>query len=186
MTPTHKLHYTPFYCEENIWHLAQEDRFHERQALVAMISGEGDYRRLWHQRQAADAGSPVYWDYHVILLVYDNAWWVWDLDTTLDLPVLADRYFPETFLGPGVEAENSDVTLRLIEADYYVRNFSSDRSHMRAANGGWLAPPPGWPAIMNAPKSSLIDWLDIGRDDPGRLFSLSEWLKIDEWRANLS
>ncbi len=174
MIPTHKFHHTPFYCEENIWHLVQEACFQGQEAQIAIISGEGDYRRLWHQSQAQNAESPVYWDYHVILLVRDKRKWVWDLDTTLGLPILADRYFSETFLGPGVDVENCDVTLRLIEADYYVQNFSSDRSHMRDANGEWLAPPPGWPAIMNASKSNLIDWLDISRDDPGRLFSLSD------------
>ena len=177
MISTQKFRYTPFYCEENIWHLAQDPCFGGQDALVALISGEGSHRRLWHQSQAESPDSPVFWDYHVILLIRDRHWWVWDLDTTLGLPILADRYFPETFLGPGVDAENSDVTLRLIEADYYVQNFSSDRSHMRDANREWLAPPPGWPAIMKASKSNLIDWLDISRDGPGRVRFLAECIK---------
>ena len=184
MISTQKFHYTPYYCEENIWHLAQESCFREQQVLVAMISGEGDYRRLWHQSQAPNAESPVYWDYHVILLVHDRRWWVWDLDTTLGLPVLADQYFSATFFGHGVDAENCDVTLRLIQAAYYVQNFSSDRSHMRDANGEWLAPPPAWSEIMTASKPNLIEWLDVNHDGPGRLLRLSHCIENGKLFSN--
>ncbi len=168
--------YTPFYCEENIWHLAQEKCFLGLDTFVAIVSGKGSYRRLWFQNQAADQESPVFWDYHVLLLVFDNGWHVWDLDTTLGLPVTAETYFQKTFLNSGIDLENCDVILRLIASESYVRSFSSDRSHMLSPTGEWLAPPPAWPAITKGNKSNLLDWLDIGRDDPGQVQTLSEFM----------
>ena len=109
--PSRDFRYTPFYCEENIWHLAQEECFHGREAFAAIISGKGNYRRLWFQRQAEDQESPVFWDYHVLLLVFDDGWRVWDLDTTLGLPVAADTYFQKTFLYSRSDLENCDVIL---------------------------------------------------------------------------
>ena len=170
------LQYTPFYCEENIWHLAQEKCFQGRKAFVSIVSGKGSYRRLWFQNQAADQESPVFWDYHVLLLVFDNGWHVWDFDTTLGLPVAAETYFQKTFLNSGIDLENCDVILRLVPSESYVHSFSSDRSHMLSPTGEWLAPPPAWPAITKGDKSNLLDWLDIGREDPGQVQTLSEFM----------
>lgn len=46
------------------------------------------------------------------------------------------------------------------------QRFSSDRSHMRTADGTWAAPPPPWPTITS----------DQG--DPNNLFSV--WLAVDK------
>ena len=167
--------YTSFYCEENIWHLAQEECFHGREAFAAIISGKGDYRKLWFQRQAEDQESPVFWDYHVLLLVYDNGWHVWDLDTTLGLPAFAEIYFQKTLLSASIDLENCDVILRLIASESYVQSFSSDRSHMKSPTGEWLAPPPEWPAILHGGKSNLLDWLDVDLDGPGKVQALAEF-----------
>ena len=178
-----EFRYTPFYCEENIWHLAQEKCFRGREAFVVIISGEGDYRRLWFQSLAESRESPVFWDYHVLLLVFDNGWHVWDLDTTLGLPVTAETYLQRTFLNSGIDLKNCDVMLRLIASESYVRSFSSDRSHMISPTGEWLAPPPAWPAILNESKSNLLEWLDVDLDGPGKVQTLalfmSEFLIID-------
>ena len=168
--------YTPFYCEENIWHLAQEECFRGREAFVSIISGKGIYRRLWFQSQAEDHESPIYWDYHVVLLVYDGGWRAWDLDTTLGLPVPAHIYFQKTFLNSGINLENCDVILRLIDSGNYVRSFSSDHSHMRSPTGDWLAPPPEWPRILQGGKSNLLEWLDVDRDHPGQVKTLAEFM----------
>ena len=168
--------YTPFYCEENIWHLAQEQCFRGQEAFVSIVSGKGSYRRLWFQNQAVDQESPVLWDYHVLLLVFDNGWQVWDLDTTLGLPVPVETYFQKTFLNSDTDLENCDVILRLIPSEGYVRSFSSDRSHMLSPTGEWLAPPPAWPAITKGDKSNLLDWLNIARDDPGQVQTLAEFM----------
>jgi len=174
---TREIKYTPFYCEENIWHLGQDERFRERQPIVAMISGHGRYRKLWFQRQSNDPGIPVLWDYHVVLLSFDGGWWVWDPDSTLGFPVPAATYFGKTFLHSGVDAERVDVVLRLIDAQEYVRDFSSDRSHMRTPGGGWVAESPLWPPILHEKRSNLLQWLDVSRPTPGKLMTLSEFMQ---------
>ena len=166
--------YRSCYCEENIWHLAREEWFRERETVVVIVSGEGRYRRFWFQANAESPDAPVYWDYHVILLAYDKDWWVWDLDTRLELPVLADIYFRKTFLQQNIDITRSDVILRLIGADEYVSKFSSDRSHMKLPSGEWLAPPPEWPMILQG-KPNLLDWININNTAPGNVLTLAEF-----------
>ena len=166
--------YTPRYCEENIWQLAQEDCFHGQETTVVIISGHGPYRKLWFQSSAEYPGAPVLWDYHVILLCRQDDWQVWDLDTTLGLPVPASSYFPETFLQANTDPERSDVIFRLIPATDYVEHFSSDRSHMKLTSGRWAAPPPQWPMIIRDGQSNLFDWLDVNHKAPGQLLTLDE------------
>lgn len=167
--------YSACYCEENIWQLAQEAIFKGQQTMVAMISGHGRFRRFWYQRSAEKDGSAVYWDYHVVLLSYDAGWWVWDLDTTLDLPLAAETYCGKTFLNSTIDVADTDVFLRLVPADEYVQTFSSDRAHMRLQNGEWLAPPPSWPAIQQGEESNLLAWLDVNRANPGQVYTLAEF-----------
>ena len=117
---------------------------------------------------------PVFWDYHAILLSYRKGWWVWDLDTTLGLPVDVDNYFNRTFLRSNLEAKDTDVILRLIPGEEYVKTFSSDRSHMKLSSGAWAAPPPESPMINNEIKPNLLDWLDMSKADPGQVVTLAE------------
>ena len=79
-------------------------------------------------------------------------------------------------MNSGIDLENCDVILRHIGSESYVLSFSSDRSHMISPTGEWLAPPPAWPAITKGDKSNLLDWLDIGRDDPGQVHTLAEFM----------
>lgn len=171
---THFFRYTPFYCEENIWHLAQEECFRGQETHAVLISGKGPYRRFWCQGNAEHPDFPVFWDYHAILLSYRKGWRVWDLDTTLGLPVAADTYFHQTFLRPSLEAKDTDVILRIIAAEEYVERFSSDRSHMKLPSGAWAASPPEWAMIQNERESNLLDWLDVSKDEPGQLVTLAE------------
>jgi hypothetical protein len=177
LMPIEDFKYTPCYCEENIWHLAQEDCFRGQETIVVIISGHGPYRKLWFQRSAEYAGAPVLWDYHVILLSRKDDWQVWDLDTTLGLPVPASSYFPKTFLQANTAAERADVMFRLIPATDYVEHFSSDRSHMKLTSGNWAAPPPQWPMIVRGGQSNLFDWLDVNQKAPGQLLRLHEQIQ---------
>ena len=169
--------YTPRYCEENIWHLAGDPRLGDGELLVALITGEGPYRPFWFQRCMDDPRVPVWWDYHVILLQRQDVWQVWDLDSTLELPVAANAYLAKTFLNSVIGAGDTDVVLRLVPADYYVEHFSSDRAHMRLPSGEWLAEPPTWPMILRNGRPNLLEWLDIGHTGPGRLLALTECLR---------
>ena len=171
-----KFKYTPAYCEENIWHLASDGRFRGLDARVVLVTGPGSHRKLWFQRCSEHVALPVHWDYHVILLVWDDNWQVWDLDTTLELPVNASSYFRKTFRGPDENFDNRNVLFRSIAAKEYIANFSSDRSHMRLPSGDWAAPPPSWPDIVTSESLNLMAWLDIGLDGPGELLTLEQMI----------
>lgn len=40
----------------------------------------------------------------------------------------------------------------MIPASEFVKEFASDRRHMRRADGTWIKPPPSYPAIKTASK----------------------------------
>ena len=85
------------------------------------------------------------WDYHVLLFAKKVGWWAWDLDTTLGWPVRASDYLERTF-PPELDPTLAPRFRVIAAADYRV-GFGSDRRHMRSPEGGWLQPPPPWPAI---------------------------------------
>ncbi len=146
-----QLHrYCARYCEENIWHLAQEPVFadRERERVVAIISNAEAACLFWDQRMCEAPDYPVWWDYHVILFVKEGAWRVYDLDTALPFPVAASTYLRQTFRFQERMPEVIRPRFLLLDGDDYVRSFSSDRSHMRDGDGAWYAPPPAWPPIV--------------------------------------
>lgn len=131
------MKYCPYYCEENIWHLCQEESFLSLTRKVAFISNKNRCVAVKHQR----AGSLVHWDYHVVLLLKDNGWKIADLDTLLPFPCPVEAYLSESFLA--TEAPVFSV----VDADQYVRCFASDRRHMIDQNGMYLQSPPAWEPI---------------------------------------
>lgn len=144
--------YQSQYCEENIFHLCQEQQFKEDEGYVVFISSHKMVFGILHQK-IANVGSCCFWDYHVIYLNFgESGPTIWDLDTRLPLPstfidyityslleVPKYRYIPPTFF--------------VVEKNEFVSRFDSDRSHMlkkdRAGNIieplEYLAPPPSWP-----------------------------------------
>ncbi|MFT5112555.1 MAG: hypothetical protein ACI8P9_001882 [Parasphingorhabdus sp.] len=179
-----KFKYTPAYCEENIWHLASDGRFRELDARVVLVTGPGSHRKLWFQRCCEHTVLPVYWDYHVILLVWNDIWKVWDLDTTLEFPVDAPTYFRKTFRGPDESFNNTNVLFRTIDAREYIATFSSDRSHMRLPSGDWAAPTPSWPPIVKGEISNLVAWREIASDGPGELQTLEQIIEFCSYPKN--
>lgn len=161
--------YCPYYCEENIWHLAADARVGQGPRHVLMISNPGRRVALWGQRSgAAETGGLVVWDYHVVLTLGTGAQAVlWDLDTTLGAPIPLPAYLAQTFRGA---PEPFTPRFRVLEADAYRERFGSDRRHMRDEDGGFLQPPPQWPPIGE--KSVLAAWLDFERDEPGIVVDL--------------
>jgi hypothetical protein len=123
-----KFKYTPAYCEENIWHLASDARFGELDARVVLVTGPGSHRKLWFQRCSEHVSLPVHWDYHVVLLVWDNNWQIWDLDTTLELPVNASTYFRKTFRGPDESCKDTSKN-----SDFFVsaRKYRAENRSVR-------------------------------------------------------
>jgi protein N-terminal glutamine amidohydrolase len=169
--------YQAYYCEENVWHLAGEVSG-ARWALV--ISNPERAVALWRQRAGRPPDGFVVWDYHVALLVQREpgslggaGWWVADLDTLAGSPLPLAAWLRETFRPLPAEWERLSPRFRLVDAARYRAEFSSERSHMRRADGTWLQPPPPWPAIDRPGAPSFLRWTVMGETGDDSL-SLAE------------
>lgn len=151
-----KFRYTPYFCEENIWHLCADPGVpvpvEERRVIV--ISGPRG--RVAMRKQRAGGGRPVLWDYHVVLEARGS---VWDLDTTLGLPVALGDWARSSFLPPD---PRFPPRFRVVDAAVYRETFASDRSHMIGPGGAPLRPFPTWPPIGRG--MTLPRFIDM--DDP--------------------
>ena len=166
--------YAPYYCEENIWHLCQEKDFQNVDRKVVLISNLRRQCALWNQRARMGLGEPVLWDYHVIMLFESNGWQVFDLDTLLETPTPAEKYIECTF-GDDRTPEDFLPMFRVMDADEFVRVFSSDRSHMLTADGRWQVEPPSWPAIVRDGKSNLMELIDMQNPSVGTVMDLDKF-----------
>ncbi|MBA3686268.1 MAG: hypothetical protein H0W72_13660 [Planctomycetes bacterium] len=139
--------YQPYWCEENIWHLAGDPAVGDGERVVVFCSGVDGHVACWHQR-AAPAGEAVVWDYHVVLAVGGRGdWRIWDLDSRLGCPLPALTWLAGTFLMPAGLPPRLAPRFLPVPAAAFRGEFASDRAHMRTACGGWQQPPPPWPAI---------------------------------------
>lgn len=161
--------YTACYCEENIWRLCTRSQAGGRAQKVVWISSLSGVCPLWHQRASTTADQPVWWDYHVILLVLSDRWRVWDLDTRLALPEAAGDYLLSTFHNTG----QIEPLFRVMDADYYLRFFSSDRSHMKDEHAEWLASPPEWDLIL-PDEPTFYEMRDFSSSLHGELLTLPQ------------
>lgn len=170
--------HTPFYCEENIWHLAADPRVGDGERVVAVLSNSIGGVACFGQRAAEELGEPVLWDYHVVLLrLTDRVWEVWDLDTARGLPLPALAWLQMTFGPAGWLPRMFWPRFRLLGADAYRDVLVSDRAHMRTARG-WRHPPPPWPPIGEG-GPTLDRLLDL--DDPW----IGEIVEREELEARL-
>jgi|LauGreSBDMM110SN_4_FD.fasta_scaffold269166_2 hypothetical protein len=96
--------YTSHFCEENIYKLTEQitnskkgsDNF---DINVIFISSKKQITPFWNQKLCKN-DKPIFWDYHVILLVIDNdnnEKIVYDYDTTLHFPCNAHEYCIKSF-----------------------------------------------------------------------------------------
>ena len=89
--------YTPYYCEENIYLLAES--FHHSNAIngvweisVVFISNDTKSVVLWNQKQSQEPDQVVIWDYHCILMLRPRREsttepaWIFDYDSRLAMP----------------------------------------------------------------------------------------------------
>jgi len=143
---------------------------------VVFISNPQRHCLLGCQR-AGDARGEVVWDYHVVVWVAsDGGWRVWDPDTTLGMPVRAERYLTATFSASARAPELAPL-FRVVEAERFLATFATDRSHMLAADGSWLHPPPPWPPPRAASAEALTNlwrFLDMELPFDGEVLDLSQ------------
>ena len=115
--------YVSHFCEENIYKLAErfsrlqlEDYRHQFAVYVVFISNPNRQTPIWQQKLSVSYASdddekdcPVFWDYHVVLVVKcagkgvddisleRSPTLVLDFDTQLGPVCLFDRYVQESF-----------------------------------------------------------------------------------------
>ncbi|XP_052842837.1 protein N-terminal glutamine amidohydrolase isoform X2 [Drosophila gunungcola] len=104
---------------------------------------------------------------------------VFDLDTTLPFPTYFHKYVTETFRSDLALRPEHHRFFRVIPADTYLIEFSSDRRHMRRPDGSWIKPPPSYPPILsNTNIHCLGDFICMSAGKgPGAVYSLSEFVQ---------
>lgn len=158
--------YQPFYCEENVWHLARSaEELDVADPQVVFISSPNCSVAMWAQR----AGSPIVWDYHVVLMGKRDGQRVWDLDTTAGFGIPLHDWLEASFPLSGVIPPELEPTFRLVDAATFLHEFKTDRRHMRDG-ADWKAPPPPWPPITEG--FNLWDFVDPNGDAPGSVTDL--------------
>ncbi|XP_047582472.1 protein N-terminal glutamine amidohydrolase isoform X1 [Lutra lutra] len=176
--------YNSCYCEENIWKLCEYIKNHDQYPLeecyAVFISNERKMIPIWKQ-QARPGDGPVIWDYHVVLLHVSSGGqsFIYDLDTVLPFPCPFDTYVEDAFKSDEDIHPQFRRKFRVIRADSYLKNFASDRSHMKDSSGNWREPPPSYPCIETGDQDA----------DAHRGHSASKWTKTETpiltlWRAN--
>nr|XP_020820648.1 protein N-terminal glutamine amidohydrolase [Phascolarctos cinereus] len=159
--------YSSCYCEENIWKLCEYIKKHGQYPLeecyAVFISNERRMIPIWKQ-QARPGDEPVIWDYHVVLLHVSSGGqsFIYDLDTVLPFPCPFDTYVEDAFKSDDDIDPQFRRKFRVIRADLYLKNFASDRSHMKDSSGNWREPPPPYPCIQTgASKMNLNDFISM-------------------------
>lgn len=140
--------YTPRFCEENIWHLARVliEQGQDPEGLQVVFLSNRDMQIVMAEQKEAEKGRLILWDYHVVLLAdLEDEVYVFDFDTRLEFPCVAETYFKKSIPAAGLIPDQYLPSIRLIPAESYLARFYSDRSHMI----GHLPPElfPDWPII---------------------------------------
>ena len=165
--------YQAAYCEENIWHLCQQNDFNE--SFVIFIFSRGDAFPMLNQRASLQSSLPIFWDYHVVLLHLAETTQILDFDTTLAFNTDIKTYFRQSFIDESLLIIEQRPLFRLIPANKFIQYFSSDRRHMKTTTG-WLAPPPNWPCIGRS-GSNLSGFIQARKSHAGELLTYNAILK---------
>lgn len=169
LPPRSVCDYAPFWCEENVARLLGRPELAGRRAWALLVSNPSRTVALLRQRAGNGPRGLVIWDYHVVacVAVAGARPLVLDLDSSLGYPLPAREWAEATI--PKDRPESQAALFRLVPAELYLRVFSSDRSHMRRADGSWQAPPPPWPAFGAGGPNTLMELIDMARPRPGEV-----------------
>jgi protein N-terminal glutamine amidohydrolase len=167
------LEYQPFYCEENVWRLLARPELKEAATWAVLVSNAERKVILLRQLAGRPVDGLVHWDYHAFAVVAHPVMGrlALDLDSDLPFPCSLSRYLGDTF--PAEAQKAFAPRFRVMKGAEYVAGLVSDRSHMRRADGSYIAPPPPWPAPGGGSGSVLMSWLDMGSRSPGALYDVS-------------
>lgn len=153
-----KYDYAPYFCEENIYRLANSADVPE--GWVVFIYSSSGACPVWNQR-AAGEGRSVFWDYHV---VYAGDGRVWDLDSVYGPDLDVDDWIAASFPLQNELPPEYRPIFRMVERADFLARFSSDRSHMRSQDA-WIQPPPEWPPIFDDDHGMNLD--EFRKPGPG-------------------
>ncbi|KAK6731788.1 hypothetical protein RB195_007942 [Necator americanus] len=178
--------YTSCYCEENVYKLCERVPVDQRSRFFAVFVSNASKCVPLFAQKAAKERPFVLWDYHVVLVevrdVEESL--VWDLDTILEFPCTFDHYWIATVQPEGWNiAPEYKRFFRVIPCAEFLSNFSSDRSHMIAENGSWMAPPPQWEKIYKNGLNNIHDFICM---DPNILSEISTVLDENEMMLKFS
>lgn len=162
--------YAPFYCEENVLRLCPSLG---DEALAVLVTNASRRIEMLRQRAGGAGRGAVLWDYHAFAITRREGWVVWDFDTRLGFPVAAGEYLRLSF-----DRDPDQAPLfRVVPGPDYAREFRSDRSHMRRADGSWTAIPPPWPPATGADGVPLANLLDPQSACLGEVLTLEAMLE---------
>jgi hypothetical protein len=163
----------PYYCEENVWQLCADPRVEGPTRAAIVVSNAARTVAVACQRAAPSPELPVVWDYHVILAARGaRGFAIWDVDSTLGMPVPLRAYLRASFGWPRGFAPPYDARFRVIEASRYREVLCTDRSHMRDESGRYRVPPPPWPPIGTG--TNLMRLVDMADPIVGEVVALPE------------
>lgn len=177
--------YVSCYCEENVYKLVEEvTKAHPNEldkCYVIFISNPCKTVPLWRQKSAKTDDRLVIWDYHVILVYHPEPekCLVYDLDSELPFPTYIHKYITETFRTDHILKPDYFRYFRVIPASEFVKEFASDRRHMRRADGTWIKPPPSYPAIKTANSThNLEEYIQMDHSKgPGQVLNLTQFVQ---------
>lgn len=125
--------YTALFCEENIWHLTDSlirQGVKGSELHIVFISNTKQQVAIFNQKSGKD-NHPIIWDYHVVLLrKTTHDYIIYDFDTTIAFETIAEQYLNLSFPKEKNTAPPYQSQFRLIKAQTFLNEFSSDRSHM--------------------------------------------------------
>lgn len=103
---------------------------------------------------------------------------IYDLDALLPFPCPFDIYVEDALKSDDDIHPQFRRKFRVVRADCYLKNFASDRSHMKDSSGNWREPPPEYPCIETGDsKMNLNDFISM---DPevgwGTVYTMSEFV----------
>jgi len=128
-----QYHYTPLFCEENIWKLIESSFTCNviKPIDVLFIINRSNTIALFEQRSSAE-NQAIVWDYHVVLTAQiDNQLKILDFDSLCEFPCEINTYFNKTFINHSLLENRYKPYIRAIPAEFYYQNFTSNRQHMK-------------------------------------------------------